>query len=77
MSHYLNLQSLKKKKIPSSQICSIRKSLLFLGGTTLKTEINLVQNAQRPFALKVVLDTVIPTGLRVKHKTLPEASDNY
>lgn len=78
MSHYLKLQSLQKKKIHTSQICSIRKSLLFVGGTTSKTEINLVHSTQRPFALYVVLDTVIPTGLTVKHTIkLPEASDNY
>jgi len=77
MSHYLNLQSLQKKKIPSSQIYSVKKSLLFVGGTTLKTEISLVHNTERPFALNVVLDTVILTGLRVKHTKLPEVSDNY
>jgi hypothetical protein len=78
MSHNLKFQSLQKKKIPTSQKCSIRKSLLFAGGIKLKTEINLVHNTRRLFALNVVLATVIPTGLRVKHTTeLPEVSGNY
>jgi hypothetical protein len=77
-SHYLKFQSLPKKKIPTSHKCSIRKSLLFAGGITLKTDINLEHNTQRPSALNVVLHTLIPTGLRVKRTTkLPEACDNY
>jgi hypothetical protein len=65
MSHYLKFQSLTNKKTSTSQIRSVRKSLLFAGGITLKTETKLVRRTQRHFVLNVVLDKIIVTNLRV------------